>query len=351
MTIMLRAAIIGLGTVSSVHYAGIKQAQNGELVAVCDIDETLKTVYPDLPFYTDVETMLKNEELDVVHICLPHYLHYPITKLCAEKGVHVLQEKPLSLDYQEGVCVKELAEKTNSKIAICFQNRYNATSQKLLEVLSEGSSGEVKAIKGLVAWHRADQYYIDKPWRGKMDTAGGGTIINQAIHTLDLMQLIGGVLAACKASLSNITDYEVEVEDTAVANFTFAEGTKGLYMSTNAYATDSSVEVEVVTDQATFTIKNYQLFKVDFEGNVESLAVDARAEGTKSYYGPSHATFIQSFYNAIEADTDEYVSAEDALPSMLMIDAMKKSSREQRTIEMEEIKNDKSKNRCARIHG
>ena len=100
---MLKIAIIGLGTVSSVHYQGIQESRNGQLVAVCDTDESCRTIYEGIPFYTDVEEMLANEDLDIVHICLPHYLHYPITKLCIEHGVHVLQEKPLSLSYEEGL--------------------------------------------------------------------------------------------------------------------------------------------------------------------------------------------------------------------------------------------------------
>lgn len=351
MRMMLRAAIIGLGAVSSVHYAGIQESSNGKLVAVCDTDESLRGRYPDVTFYSDVETMLEQEELDVVHVCLPHHLHYPVTKLCVEKGVHVLQEKPLSLDYEEGLCTKLLAEKYPAKISVCFQNRYNATFQKLMEVLNGGEYGAIKAVKGLVAWHRPDQYYIEKPWRGKWETAGGGTIINQAIHTLDLMQAIGGDLVSCKASLSNITDYDVEVEDTAVANFRFSSGATGFYMSTNAYATNSSVEIEVVTEKGTFMMKENQLFSIDVDGNIESLAQDAQSNHTKSYYGPSHATLIQHFYDAIENDTHDYVTVEEALPSMLMIDAMKKSSNEIRTIEMEEIKGDTSENRCTRIYG
>ena len=280
---MLKIAIIGLGTVSSVHYQGIQESRNGQLVAVCDTDESCRTIYEGIPFYTDVEEMLANEDLDIVHICLPHYLHYPITKLCIEHGVHVLQEKPLSLSYEEGLRTAELAKNYPSKIAICFQNRYNASVQGLMTALKEEDHGAIIAVKGLVAWHRPNQYYIDKPWRGKWETAGGGTIINQAIHTLDLMQMVGGELLSCKASLSNITDYDMEVEDTAVANFTFQDDVSGFYMSTNAYGTNSSVELEVTTEKATYIIKNYQLFKIDLEGNLTVLAKDDQTIGTKSY--------------------------------------------------------------------
>ena len=334
---MLKVAIIGLGTVSKVHSQAILETHNGKLVAVCDSDEEKKEDYPGIPFYTDVAVMLATEELDVVHICLPHHLHYPITKICAESGVHILQEKPLAMDYHEGLLTAELAKNVPGKIGICFQNRYNSTFQELLRRLKAEDHGAIKAIKGLVAWNRTEDYYTDKPWRGKWATAGGGTIINQAIHTLDLMQLLGGELQTCKASLSNLTDYAMEVEDTAVANFTFENDVRGFYMSTNAYATNASVEIEVVTEKCTYMIKNNQLFVIDENGDFESLARDQQRADTKSYYGPSHGIIIQRFYNAIEHDTADYVSVEEALPSMLMIDAMKESTRLDKTIQMVDL--------------
>lgn len=336
---MLRAAIIGLGDVSPVHKYAIDASHNGELVAVCDVNEALKSRYPDVSFYTDVDAMLEKENLDVVHICLPHYLHYPITKRCIEKGVHVFQEKPLALDYTEGLKTLALAENSEFKVGVCFQNRYNETFMELQRVLAEENVGAVTAVKGLVAWYRPEIYYTTKPWRGQMEFAGGGSIINQAIHTLDLMQVLGGEIDKCKASLSNLTDYEIEVEDTAVANFTFKNGARGFYMSTNAYAENSSVELQVITENEKFTIKDNCLYRTNSSGKKELLLEDKPMQGTKFYYGPSHSALIQRFYNAIEQDADDYVTVKEALPAMLMIDAMKASSKENRTIEMEEIIN------------
>lgn len=336
---MLRVAIIGLGTVSTVHYNGIKTSKNGQLVAVCDSDETRQFVYEDVPFYNDVEKMLEQEDIDVAHICLPHYLHHEVSKICLENGVHVFQEKPLSIDYQEGAKTKELAETHKAKIGICFQNRYNDSVIELKRILKEEDTSWITAIKGLVAWNRPEVYYRAQPWRGKWAEAGAGTIINQAIHTLDLIQWFGGDLRFCKASLSNITNMAIEVEDTAVANFTFDNGTTAFYMSTNAYAINSSVELEVVTQKATYVIKENKLFKFDKDGNVTKLAEDEKVQGTKFYYGASHATAIQRFYDAVENDTDDYISVADALPSMLMIDAMKQSSRSNQSLDVSEIIN------------
>lgn len=348
---MLRTAIIGLGTVSAVHYKAIKDSHNGQLVAVCDQDEELREKYPGVPFYTDVATMLEQEEIDVVHICLPHFMHYPVTKICVEHGVHVLQEKPLSMSYEEGLKTMRIAENSDRKVAVCFQNRYNSTFQKLWEIVRSGKYGKVTAIKGLVAWNRTPEYYAEKPWRGTWEQAGGGTIINQAIHTLDLMQLVGGELLSVKAQLCNLTDFDIEVEDTAVANFTFEDAVPGFYMSTNAYATNSSVELEVILEEAVLNIKDDQLcLVVNQDGKRQTICEDLPLEGSKSHYGASHSLLIQGFYDAIEQDTEDYVSVRQALPSMLMIDAMKKSSDEKRKVKMEEIVNGTGKDWGTRLY-
>ncbi|UUX34413.1 Gfo/Idh/MocA family protein [Fundicoccus culcitae] len=334
---MLKVAIIGLGDVSAIHYLGIQYSQTGQLVAVCDKNDALKNKYPNIPFYTDIETMLQTESLDVVHVCLPHYLHYTVTKLCLSYGVHVLQEKPLALSYKEGLALKDIVDNRSPKVAICFQNRNNPTFIQLMEELAKRETGDILAVKALVAWHRGSDYYQTKPWRAQWETAGGGTIINQAVHTLDLMQLIGGSLQSCLASLSNIGEAQIEVEDTAVATFGFNNECQGFYMSTNAYAFNSSVQIEVVTEAAIFILINNALIKhVEGEAPI-ILARDVPMEGSKSYYGASHGTLIRAFYEAIIHDTDDYIHVEDALPSMLMIDAMKQSSLENRQIKMEEI--------------
>src|SRR3954462_9172232 len=141
---MLRVAVIGLGDVSSIHFSAIQANPHVELVAVCDIDETLKDTVPDVRFYSDYQVMIEEEELDCVHICLPHYLHLPATKACVEKGVHVFQEKPLTLNTDEGMELVRLEEEhPNVKICICFQNRYNETFEALQEIVKSGKYGKV----------------------------------------------------------------------------------------------------------------------------------------------------------------------------------------------------------------
>lgn len=333
---MLRVAVIGLGDVSSVHLSAIQAASNVTLAAVCDIDETKKDSVPGAKFYTDYQVMIEEEKLDVVHICLPHYLHLPVTKACVEKGIHVFQEKPLALNTEEGLELVKLEEEhPDVKICICFQNRYNETFEKLQELVNSGQYGQIIGIKGLVTWYRPKNYYDVKPWRGKMKYAGGGALINQSIHTLDLMQLLGGEIEEIKGSIDNLLDYQIEVEDTAVARFKFKNGAKGLFFATNSNFGNSSVELQVVFENAKFTIKDSILTRVNEDGIKERMIEDAKLPGTKFYYGASHMKLIHQFYSCIQDNTCDYVHVKDALPSIRIIDLIRQSSELKKEMKVE----------------
>lgn len=338
---LLRVAIIGLGTISYIHQLGIEESEHGELVAVCDTNPATQHDYAELPFYEDYEEMLEKENLDVVHICLPHDLHAPIAESCVEHGVHVFLEKPLSLSYKEGVNLAEVASKSDYKVGVSFQNRYNRTTEELMDILENRPAseiGKVKAVKGVVTWFRPESYYKAQPWRGEIDRAGGGTIINQSIHTLDLMQLFAGEIKSGKGKLMNLTDYDIEVEDTAVANYEFEDDISGIYFATNGYAVNSPVELEVTTEKRRFVIRDYKLYEYKINNDDPKLITeDDIFEGTKSYYGQGHLLAIQSFYKAITEDTDDYITIEEALGSMLMIDLLRESSKTNKKIYTKEL--------------
>lgn len=333
---MLKIAIIGLGDISRIHLSAIKANPHAELVAVCDSDATRKEVVPDIKFYTDYQEMLETEVLDCVHICLPHYLHYPATKACVEHGVHVFQEKPLALNTEEGLELVKLAEENkNVKVCICFQNRFNESFEKLKEMVDRGEYGRIVGIKGLVTWARPKSYYDEKPWRGKLKYAGGGVMINQSIHTLDLMQLLGGEISSIRGSVDQLLDYGVETEDTASAAIKFRNGVTGFFFSTIANGNNSSVELQVILEKQKLTIKDSILTMLDENGKKVALIEDTKMPGSKFYYGASHLKLINKFYACILDDTEDYVHVKDALPSIQIIDLIVKSSQLKKEIKID----------------
>lgn len=332
---MLKIAVIGLGDVSKVHLSTIRTNPNVTLVAVCDLDESLNKLVPEVKFYTDYIDMLENEELDCVHICLPHHLHYKVTKACVEKGIHIYLEKPLAHTLEEGLSIVQLEERfPNVKICVSLQNRLNTTFNVLKNEVASGRYGKIVGIKGIVTWFRPKSYYYTKAWRGQKEYAGGGVLINQAIHTLDLIQLLGGEIESIRGKLSNLHDYNLKVEDTAVVNMYFTSGAKGLLVATTANAVDSTIELEVVCEQAQFTIRNDALYQTIRDQDEVKLTEDERLQGDKFYYGAGHHKLINQFYHCILEKKSDYIHAKDALISLRIIDAIEKSSIKEKEIKM-----------------
>ncbi|MCB5237813.1 Gfo/Idh/MocA family protein [Niallia circulans] len=335
---MLKIAVIGLGDISGIHLSAILANPKAELVAVSDIDETRREIVQGVNFYTDYQEMLEQESLDCVHICLPHYLHYPVTKACVEKGIHVFQEKPLALNTEEGLKLVRLEEANQKvKIGVCFQNRLNETVEKLQQIIHSNEYGQIVGIKGIVTWARPKSYYDKKPWRGKLDLAGGGVMINQSIHTLDLMQLFGGEVATIRGSVDQLLDYGIETEDTATAKIVFENGANGFFFATNANGNNSSVELQIIFENQKLTIKDNRLTMLDENGKKVMIEEDTKLVGSKFYYGASHKKLIDTFYTCIIANSQDYIHAKDALPSLQMIDAIIQSSNEKREIRIDDI--------------
>lgn len=338
----LKVGIIGLGDVSPVHIQAIEMNDHAELAAVCDTDPALASSLEEVPFYTDFNAMLEAHDLDVVHNCLPHNLHYPVTEACVKAGVHVFLEKPVSISYEEGLLQKKLEDENDQKICVCFQNRLNASFVTLQEWLAKEETGRITGIKALVTWYREDSYYAMKPWRRTKAEVGYGNIMSQSIHTLDLVQLLGGEVATVKATLSKLLDVDSEVEDTASSVIRFKEGARAYFHATNANINNSDVEMEVETEHDSFILTDGCLYRLDEDEKKEKLAQDEQLEGAKFYFGASHKLLIDRFYKAVIDDTRDYVTVSDALPSIRLIEMMAASSKtvvEPVTVSLESVEN------------
>lgn len=331
---MKKAAVIGLGDIAPIHLAAIAANPEISLCAVCDISEENRAHAPqDVPFYTDYKKLAQKERPDCVHICLPHFLHYPVSKYFAEQGVNVFCEKPVALNTQQAAEFTRLeSQYPNLKMGICLQNRLNETVEMLKEIIESGEYGCVKGTRGLVPWARTKAYYDEKPWRGKWETAGGGCMINQSVHTLDLLYYLGGPVCSLHASVSQLLDYGIEVEDTVSASLQYANGAKGVFMATNANYKNESVQICVQLEKAEFAILDNVLYRCHDDGSREALCEDAKFPGTKFYYGASHAKLIGKFYRALENNGDDYIHVRDAEMSIRLIDAIQQSGREGRAV-------------------
>ncbi len=291
-----KACLVGCGAISANHVNGILAA-GGELIALCDIDATRAEALAErfslkVNIYTDYIGMLDTERPDSVHICTPHYLHADMVTAALSRGVNVLCEKPLAINRTELERVLAAEAASDAQLGVCLQNRYEPTIKKLRELAGERPVGAL----GVVNWRRDADYYDSGDWRGKWLTEGGGVMINQAIHTLDLLRWIAGEPESVIAHISN--DHlknEIEVEDTASALFLTADGRRINLFATNAGGANIPAQVHIRTASGDkLYADNSTVIKNGTSVPVEDSGADRIG---KAVWGKGHALLISDFYS------------------------------------------------------
>ena len=305
----MKVAVVGLGVIGRVHARILRE--RGELFAVCDIDPTRFPEDQDLLCETDYLRLLDGLHPEAVHICTPHYLHASMVIAALERNIHVLCEKPLCISYAEIDAVLAAEKASKATLGVCFQNRYNPANAFVKEYLKDKA---VLAGTGSVVWKRTREYYAADAWRGKWATEGGGVLINQAIHTLDLLQWLVGMPRTLTANLSTVALGDViEVEDTASVFAT--DGAEFSLFATNASAKDFPVEIRLRTEEEQITILPHE---VKVGETVHAFPKDAVIYG-KPCYGAGHALLIEDFYRCIREGRHFPIDAEEGAKAVRLV--------------------------------
>ena len=325
----LRVAIVGCGNVSKRHFETAFQNENSVLVACCDnvpkkADDMAEKY--NIKAYYSFDEMMNDADFDVLHICTPHYLHPVMAIAAMEKGKHVFCEKPLAIHYDDAVKMCECAERNGVYLAACFQNRYNLSSQYIKDIVKSEKLGKIVAVKGNVTWDRDEEYYSDD-WHGTLEKEGGGVIINQCIHTLDLIQwLIDDEVVSVDGSVSQKRlKGKVETEDTADALIRFRNGVEALFYGTLCYKTNSSVFLEIVFEKGKVVMYD-DLVTTDKNGNREVVALK-KSTDAKNYWGTSHKIIIDDFYDCVVNKKEFLVNGDSGSIAVKIVDELYKSAR------------------------
>ncbi len=292
-TDMKNVCIVGYGAIAPVHAGVLEQLPSARLYAVCDTDPAAlaacKARYDVIP-YDSYEAMLSDPDIDVVHICTPHHLHFPMIQAALKQGKQVVVEKPVTRTAREFDDLLQLSGMEN--VCVIFQNRYNPCIQKLKALIDTGALGKILGIKGFMTWCKEPEYYTGSQWKGRKETEGGSCLINQALHTLDMMIYLAGPVKALDASTHTHTlQGIIETEDTVEASLQFASGARGLFYASNGYCVNSPVELEVVGTGGTARYACNQLF---VDGS--KAADDNHAAAGRDYWGGGHYLLLQDYY-------------------------------------------------------
>jgi len=330
-----KVGIVGCGTIFPMHAVSINQIDNAELVAVCDNKkERAKTRGEEfsVDYFVDYKEMINKADLDVIHVCTPHYMHAPIVMDACNAGLDVLTEKPMSIKMENAEKMVKAAKDNDVTLGVIFQNRYNPGAILIKDTLESGALGKIHSGKLAVTWDRSDEYYSQSDWKGTWEKEGGGVIIDQAIHTLDLMRwFVDDQIEYIEANIGNRAHEIIEVEDSAEGVIKYKNGVITAFHTINYYSYNAPVEIELhcknglvkmVADNASIKFNDGREYIAGPNPN-ESFNYG----NVKSYWGVSHSKQIENYYESLAKGINPDITGEDALKTQKMVCAIYESGK------------------------
>lgn len=261
----IRMGIIGIGNMGSVHAANIAAGKVPGMVlgGLCDISderkEYCKEKYPNVAFFSDYKEMYKSGEIDAVIVAVPHYDHPKMVIEGFAAGLHVISEKPAGVYTKQVLEMNEAAKKTDKVFGIMYNQRTNTLYGKLRQMIKEGQLGELKRINWIITtWYRPQAYHDSSSWRSTWADEGGGALINQNPHQLDLWQWMFGMPEKIMSHVSFGRYYDIEVEDDVTVFMQYDNGVTGVYVTSTGEAPGTN-RLEVVADMGKIVIENSQM--------------------------------------------------------------------------------------------
>jgi len=260
----IRYGVIGCGVIGELHSKVVTQAlpNECELVAVADIIPERANKYAKefggTPHY-DYESLLKRDDVDMVSVCLPSGMHVDCTIAALNAGKHVICEKPF--DITTDAIDRALAVEKNAKgrLTVIFQNRFHAASQIVQQAAVDGKFGRLTYASAQIPWYRSQEYYDSGDWRGTWELDGGGALMNQGVHTIDLMQWVMGPVVEVQAYCATIAHQRIEVEDVAMAAVKFENGAIGVIEGSTALYPGLPIRLVVGGDAGSAVIEGSDL--------------------------------------------------------------------------------------------
>ena len=268
---MIDFAVVGIGRMGSIHSSNLANGlvEGARLVAVCDIDKAklqeFKVKYPEVLTFDNHITMLKECKLDAVLVATPHYSHVQIVTDTLNSGVNVLSEKPQSVTIGEAGKANIVAQSHPDLLyGIIYNQRTNPVYVRAKEIITSGALGGIRRVTMIITdWYRSQFYYDQGDWRASWSGEGGGLLINQCVHQLDILQWLTGmpktINAVCKTVNRNIT-----VENDVTAVFEYENGASGTFVASGheLYGTN---RLEIAGDNGKIVIDNMELTFIKYD--------------------------------------------------------------------------------------
>ena len=328
-------AVIGsTGVIGRVHIDAIAQLNSCRLVGInARTQQPLQRQAADLGVipYPTLDDTLSDPDVDAIVIATPHRSHAEITEKAAGAGKHVLVEKPMSVTLSEADRMIQVCRDAGVKLGVLFNNRFRPEALKVRELVQQGAIGEIYRVSMSSAMIRSQDYYDRLSWRGKWQAEGGGALLNQGIHSIDLMQWVGGLPTGVMGIVST-RSHDIEVEDFATAAMTYEGGGHGtLHCSTSQAPNHQRLELwgnegAIIMDDWTVTLHNLETAVDDFINHDRSPTYGSPGSTTETFtfepVGGTHVPAIDDFVRAIIEDREPAITGEDGLRSQEIVAAV-----------------------------
>ena len=336
-----RIAVIGLGMAVTPHARSLLDLQGRVEVAwAFSRSEARRRAFAErFPFPTtgDLERIVGDASIDAVLILTPPNTHLELVERFAGAGKHILLEKPLERSTERALRLVETAEAAGVKLGVVFQHRFREASERLRELLQRGALGELAVVNVISPWWRPQSYY-DEPGRGTLARDGGGVLITQAIHTLDLTLSLTGPVAEVAAITGTTRLHRMETEDFAGAGLRFANGACGALVATTAEYPGFPERIELVGTRGTAVLAA-GVVTLHWQDGREGCFGEEQGTGggadPMAFPHDAHRALLADFLDALDQDRSPRITGREALRVHHFIDAVLRSSAERRTVAVE----------------
>lgn len=346
MNTKLKIGIVGVGNIADIHAQALNESSNAELASVYSRNENNVRNFGEkynISWYTDWESFISDKNLDVVSICSPNGTHLDYGKKAAEAKKHVVVEKPIEVTIKRAQQLIDACEKNDVKLAVIYQSRFLDSISDLKKQFDQNKLGKLFMGDAYIKWFRSQEYYDSGAWRGTIALDGGGVLINQAIHTVDLLQWLMGDVETIFAQTGTFT-HELEGEDNAVAVLRFKNGAIGVIEASTSVQPAQPRRIEIHGENGSAIINGDDVeISIVSESEEKDNTTDENvhsAGASSPFSGFSiepHKDQFEAIAEAIKNNETPPVSGKNSIKSLAIVLAIYESSKTSVNINLEEF--------------